>query len=903
MNKERNRLYSGGSRLLLGLASIATCACLPSCAGGSGSSGPLAPVLEAALQQLPDVDRSVASLDYDRDGILDSIELEIGTNPAMIDTDRDGLTDHYELWGIHGLPLGKVDRSIPLTDADGDGINAALDPDDMAGQVLKGARAILDETIIPVTTQDDQVFLPNDIDGDGIPNHFELEGYYFSIEPDGLPYIIKWDGLDITKPYVKTDPTQWSSDGDPFSDWEETTRINMDQRVKSPGDHPCIPAFPKLEAVLTSYTIDMIEDVEVQTSTGRTSEKSWTNSVETVSNGTVDFKVEDGRDGEFKIGLSTKREKKLQSGFSAVETPSWSAFIETSISGYEHNGSGLTTVNSSVESFDNSGLTTEEWSTATTNQTNTAAAAKLTLNMKVINTGTLPVRNAKVLFNLKLGAVAINSFVLNLDEYGELRPGYEDPIDVKVTHDGRSVPFAPEGDLLTLSIYQLRTIQSGVPIVIEPQGFTAETLVWDVDPETGRRTFLKMGEWDPYQSSIQNVSARVVLDFREDPNFPLGTINGLPPRTIMETRVFCYRPDTNYYGSPPEVNIGDAFIWAFYTKDSEIGPIVTIRDPVTRKAHSSPLALWEFSFDKLTIEKMLADPQRYGNAFNMPLEPGNPGERVYACSAPPPEALLNPQIYWATLDPATRRIRAFSRDVRGILEMRFKPDPDADYSGELMGIGYSVEDQHQQFFYTYELPQQYVWTGFEQVIAINRVGKQTVLPVKVEGTQLGFLTGNGKRNLAITPEVEVNQSINIDGIQGTVVSDDFLVVQTAVTAGNDVHGQTYPNDVVLFEMYPRGSAGLHDAYFVNDRQTPPDLTGISFVVDYNYVRKAGYSYSATTPAWFVLDPAAAQQLTKTFAVRTNEGNYFVITPVVSESQSVGGLWYVDQFNWRWYQGL
>ena len=872
---------------------------LASC-GGSGLSdvgSMLADTIQQTVEQALPL-RSTGQLDTDRDGIPDELELELGTNPHMIDTDLDGLSDHYELWGLEGYAVGEIGSLDALPDPNGNGIISALDPGDMGNSVLKNHSAILGVERIPVTAPDGN-FLPNDVDGDGIPNDYELHGFYFQVAEDGLPYFYKWDGKDIEKKYFKTDPTQWSSDGDPFSDWEEATKINLDQRVKSPGDHPCIPAFPKLEAVLTSYSIELIEDTVIQTTEGGHAEQSWTNAVESVSNGNITTNTR-GREGELKIGGTLKREADTGFFADAEGKVGFGGSIDISLSGYELLGGGSTTINSSVLTNDTSGLSAEEWSTATSTATNSASAARLILNMKIINTGTLPATNAKVLFNLMIGSLAINSFQVNLEEFGELQPMMANPIDIVVAFDGRPAPHAPEGDPLELSIYQLRSIQMGAPLAISPQGFIADTLVWELDPATGRRKFLAMGPWEPYESSIQNVSARLILDFRRDPQFAVGTINGLPPRTTIDTRVFCYRPNSSYFGSPPDIRLGDAFIWAFNAVDSDIGPIVTIKDPITGSKHTSPLALWDFGLDKLTIEKILADPESFTNVFNLPLEPGNPGERVYTCSAPPPEALQNPRIYWATCEPESRKIRAFSRDVRGLKEMRFKPDPTADYDGELMNLGYSVEDGHQQFFYTYTVPTQYKWTGREQVVAINNAEKRTVLEIKIEGSQLGFLVAEGNYGIVWNDAGgPYSQSFNFDSDVITDMPYDISFAQS-IDAAN----------ALTISLTPQANAGVHDALYVLD---PVDGFGNPifdedgnriYTLDYNYLRKQTYG---TTQAGEVINKGTASDppLNKTYAVRTKDGRLVVFKPGL-EAVSIGAgqfKYKVNSIMWRAYEGI
>jgi hypothetical protein len=448
-----------------------------------------------------------------------------------------------------------------------------------------------------------------------------------------------------------------------------------------------------------------------------------------------------------------------------------------------------------------------------------------------------------------------------------------------------------QGDPLELSLYQLRSLQTGVPLEIEVVGFEGDTLVWEIDPNTGRRSYLTTGSWTPYQSAIQNVTARLVLDLRKDPSFVSGFVNGLPPLTVGDTRVFCYNPNGTYKGSPPDIRLGDAFVWAFEAVESDIGPVVTIRDPISKSRHSSPLALWEFSFDRLTIDRILSNPAKYGNVFNLPLEPGNPSERVYTCSAPPPEALQNPKIYWATCDPATRRIRAISRDVRGIKEMRFKPDPAADYNGELMRVGFNPEDVHQQFFYTYELPKGYRWTGNEQVVAINRANKQTVLPVQIEGGQLGFLINSGSDGVNMDGfPPSGNQGYSLAGAAlSTLPLHDFNLAQSRDGAGT------------LTVTLTPVQGGLHDALYVVDA-LDPDGNPV-YILDYNYLRKQVFGNSVLTdtiPATATNTPPPA----RTYCVRSPNGVLSVVKPVYATADAAAPYrWQIGELEWRCYDGM
>ena len=226
---------------------------LAACGGSDG--------IDDAVKQQPHASAPIEKVlgtigDSDYDGVPDGVEVELGTDPQHIDSDGDGLTDHYELWGVAGLPIGTIGSMDDLPDANGNGIISALDRAEAGGKILRSTSAIgVDRIRVPYPDVDPQP--ENDLDDDWIPSDFELEGFYYEFDAaTGEDWFVKWDG-DITRNYQKTDPTKWSTDGDPWSDWEESTKINLDQRVKIPGDHPCIPAYPEIYVSLKDFTVQI----------------------------------------------------------------------------------------------------------------------------------------------------------------------------------------------------------------------------------------------------------------------------------------------------------------------------------------------------------------------------------------------------------------------------------------------------------------------------------------------------------------------------------------------------------------------------------------------------------------------------------------------------------------------
>lgn len=828
---------------------------------------------DPGLQGIAVPGRPASFADSDRDGIPDDVEIILGTDPDNIDSDMDGLTDHYELWGVDGLAVGIVGDTSHLPDPNGNGIIAALDPGDMGDRVLKNASSFLSQERVPVTLPEEGVFLPNDMDNDGIPNDFELHGFYFIYDENLEPYFVKWDGMVTDVRYFKTDPTKWSTDGDPYSDWEEATKINLDQRVKFPGDHPCIPAYPRMHLILDKYTITLNENVVIESAEGKAAESSWTNTTNSVNT------TETVNQGQWAGGVFVD----LKVGIQAND-PFFGVEGGVHVNGGYHNES--TTVNETTVDNSTSGLTSEEWSTAKAVSGNTLEAAFINLNFHMVNTGTLPADNLVAVCNLRLGTEIIASFLAGNDENGELKGRSGNLITLQVSTTGRPTVDDPTGKPLALSLNQLRSLQCGAPLTVEVESFEGDTVVWEIDPDTGRRAFLTYGEWSPYESAIKNTSARLLMDFGDDPTYAAQLFNGLPIMRVEEVRVACFPTDGTYQGSPPRINLYDAFHWAFEVKPSSFGPVVTIRDPISNWKHTSLIANWNFGFDQETIQDILANPQDYENLFVIPIEPGNPVDRYYICKAPPQGELRQPQIYWALCDPEARTIRSYSRDVRGIKEMRFKPDPTADYDGEAMSVGYDPDDPDMQFFYTYELPAQYRWTGFEQVVAVNSDERRTTMNIQILGNQLGHLVDSG--TFGVTGGGVQGFSFN----QGGIVTPPYDFTFSQEWIGEDLQ----------ITLTPMNGGTLHDAMIVID--PPPDPQGNpQYLLDYNYLRKQAYG-SEVLQELIPAGPTNIAPLSRTYCVLSQTGVLAVFHPILFCPDSTAPYRYeVGTIEWRTYEGI
>lgn len=209
--------------------------------------------------------------DSDDDGLIDSDEISVGTNPNLSDTDGDGESDYDEV-GSPASPYdqdtdGKIDAlESSLLDEDGDGINDEEDPNDQdtcepdfysincdsdydglpnGVEENIGTNYISNDTDMDGENDSDEVGnnyeLPDDADNDGIIDALESEledndGDNVNAEEDpneSDPCIPDQsagscdqdnDGLtNFEEELVGSDPENPNSDGDGELDGEEVT--------------------------------------------------------------------------------------------------------------------------------------------------------------------------------------------------------------------------------------------------------------------------------------------------------------------------------------------------------------------------------------------------------------------------------------------------------------------------------------------------------------------------------------------------------------------------------------------------------------------------------------------------------------------------------------------------------
>jgi hypothetical protein len=151
-----------------------------------------------------DTGTSMYFVDTDKDGLWDSFEVSIGTDPTSADSDGDGASDLDEYtWG----------SSLLLNDTDSDGLSdgqeAALGTDptkiDSDGDGLNDTYEALTLLTNPTSS---------DTDADGLEDGFEVELGLNPLSPDS-----DGDSLsDLFEVLNQLDPTSRDTDGDGWSD-------------------------------------------------------------------------------------------------------------------------------------------------------------------------------------------------------------------------------------------------------------------------------------------------------------------------------------------------------------------------------------------------------------------------------------------------------------------------------------------------------------------------------------------------------------------------------------------------------------------------------------------------------------------------------------------------------------
>ncbi|MFS1519441.1 PA14 domain-containing protein [Bacillus sp. SCS-151] len=398
-----------------------------------------------------------------------------------------------------------------------------------------------------------------DGDADCIPDDWEMEGftYIFGV---GL---VEWDDeyLDQWTMY-NTDPSQKSTDQDPYTDYMEATKVNMDRAVLSPGDHPLVPAYPDIEVTLDGFDYTPNETITLTDGSSISNTQSFntqTYDLTTITN---------GFNSSVEYGMAVKASlNPFNSGAESHITFS---------SGYDYSD----TRQSGTVSWE-AGDATEatNWSTATT--TTPDEAAFLDLKVHYTNRGTAPIYDFVPTIGVQLGGEDIETFDPQIAAK-LLKADDQFPYTGSVVMNSKA-----DGSKISLTIDQLQKLNLGYPIIINDLQISQGTISVDGESE----------DWNHYLSQIENTSATIRV---QNPN----------TKEYEERKVFANRGQTYQ----PEVTLGDALISAFNAELDGSGNLIIDGHHLDEN--------WTLIGDADTNETIQQYVDEIRNLSDIPLRPG-----------------------------------------------------------------------------------------------------------------------------------------------------------------------------------------------------------------------------------------------------------------------------------------
>lgn len=298
----------------------------------------------------------------------------------------------------------------------------------------------------------------DDDDGDGVTAERELEGYRYDI---ATGEIVPCDPV-VDTPCYQTNPLRWSTDGDPYSDFNEVSDLNMPNEVGPPYTHPLVPARPVLVATLEEYAVDPIAQITDSEGGSVSAEFGVEVSTETQVGGSTTVGAEMGTGG-----LSGSLEQEVN--YSYTETYTTSSTFGSSI----------------------------DWSTAITTDPSEAAALKLTIDYE--NVGSATAADVFPTFSVLVGERAIGTFTP------------ETPINL-MAPGSSSGPFVyPEvgEQRFVVTLDELRALEGGAPLRLVLVQIEADVLRWNADNQTWLCPDGENCSWAAFETQIDPISMQV----------------------------------------------------------------------------------------------------------------------------------------------------------------------------------------------------------------------------------------------------------------------------------------------------------------------------------------------------------------------------------------------------------
>ena len=318
-----------------------------------------------------------------------------------------------------------------------------------------------------------------DVDGDGISNSLEVNGYTFS----ALGGLKPWNGDPNVKHYI-TDPLRWSTDGDPYSDYMEVTGINMPASISAPENDPLVAARPIISIKMTDYTVETL--ATISNSNGGHVDSSFTN--ETSNSDEVGAEVT------------------VEASLNPFE------LVGGSVTGsYSHTWTSTSSTTANIG---------RNWNDTRTTQPDRAARLKLHIYME--NLGGATALDVSPTVNLKLGDKTIATFIPSQKANTLTPPGTSEN---RFPKNGTIVVQKDKnGDDITITLNELKAIQEGAPLSLEVIQVDAKVVRWDPTTQNWDSDI----DWASFESEINPVSVEILAEMGNGQNYRYEVFAGTP---------------------------------------------------------------------------------------------------------------------------------------------------------------------------------------------------------------------------------------------------------------------------------------------------------------------------------------------------------------------------------------
>ncbi|WP_169981349.1 binary toxin-like calcium binding domain-containing protein [Tautonia rosea] len=510
-----------------------------------------------------------------------------------------------------------------------------------------------------------------DTDGDGVPDDLERGGYTF--DPSTGQFRLWNRESEPEAPHWFTDPLQWSTDQDAYSDGMEASRAVMDVAVRAPGDDPLVPAYPNIVFQLTGYSVTLNEDITYDEGGALTKGSTWNRETQQISSQAYEVSAELGFSG-YKV------EGKIGASFTNTQTTSNAVSVGGSV------------------------LDESNWSRARC--TNPTDAARIKLRVKVYNHGTACASNLFPTLTLRIGGINVATFEPGNAQINLLVPGAVYPPEPGVSWVIDSIDTGVGVIPLSLTLDELRALERGAPVSLSVTQLKADVMLAD-----RAKGWTSAGDVNEYLARCTPVSANIRVeigdgDFSHHLVFAGGRTS-LPRLTLGEAlgRIGLANDGSFVYRDAQGI-----------TRRTNLDGYSSIFDPETLAVNG-----WNLTTSPPT-------PPEGFSVMNMVLGPAS----SVIFRAPREASDLGPTIHYVNADSGTRRIHLCVSDYQGIRSLECLDKQGTPFRDENQEPVPLVEEIAGSGFYQALIPDPYyVFDGTEKVVVTNLAGQTTEQTISV----------------------------------------------------------------------------------------------------------------------------------------------------------------------------